>query len=133
MIPSGELHYEASRSGGPGGQHVNKTSTRVTLRWNVRESRVLPERTRQLLLSQLAGRLNQSGELQLNADGSRSRARNRDEVRERLASLVGVALCVPNERRPTQPTRSSTERRLHSKRQRSERKRERGNVRPEDE
>ena len=78
LIPEDELHTSISRSGGPGGQHVNKTSSRVTLRWSVTESGVLSDAQRARLMKNLAARLTQAGELVLHADTERSQSRNRD-------------------------------------------------------
>src|SRR6478672_9598591 len=87
-ISSVELDYRASRSGGPGGQHVNTSSTRVELWWDVAASPALSEPQRQRLLSRLANRLDGSGRLRLVSSGSRSQLRNREEVTERLRELV---------------------------------------------
>ena len=125
-IPGGELVEQASRAGGPGGQHVNKANTRVTLRWSVAASAALSEPQRARLLARLAGRLTRSGELVVHASDARSRARNRDGARDRLAALVRAGLAVPRPRRATRPTLGSRERRLDAKRHRSARKRERG-------
>lgn len=124
-IPEDELHESASRSSGPGGQHVNKTETRVTLRWSVRDSRALREDQRARLLSQLAGRLTQRGHLVVHAQRTRSRARNRELARERLAELVRDALHAPAERVATRPSRAQRARRLDVKRRRSAVKRTR--------
>jgi ribosome-associated protein len=129
-IPDDEIAESASRSRGPGGQNVNKTETRVTLHWNARASRALRPEQRARLLARLAGRLTREGELVVRSDVHRSRARNRDAARERLAELVRAALAREKPRRRTKPTRASAERRLSGKRERSERKRARGRVRP---
>lgn len=126
MIPAKELQQQASRSGGPGGQHVNKTSNRVTLRWNVRSSQALDETQRERLMNRLAARLTRSGELVVHMDGHRSRVRNLEDARTRLAEAVASALEVPLSRRPTRPTRAARERRMEDKRRRSDLKRIRG-------
>lgn len=126
VIPAKELHQQASRSGGPGGQHVNKTSTRVTLRWNVRDSDVLDDRQRGRLLTRLGSRLTRSGELVVHVDGHRSRMRNMEDARARLAEAVATGLEVPLSRRPTRPTRAARERRIDDKRRRGSLKRIRG-------
>ena len=84
-IPAGELRESASRAGGPGGQHVNKVSTRVTLRWNALESAVLTPAQLGRLRRRLRTRLTRNGELVVHARRHRSRARNRELARERLA------------------------------------------------
>jgi ribosome-associated protein len=130
LIPEDELRTSISRSGGPGGQHVNKTSSRVTLRWSVTNSRVLSDAQRARLLKALAARLTQDGELIVHVDTERSQSRNREESRERLARLVRAALTVRKARRATRPTKASKTRRLQSKQKRSVTKRMRG--RPDD-
>jgi ribosome-associated protein len=128
VIPAEELRETASRAGGPGGQHVNKASTRVTLRWNAAGSAVLGPARRARLLQQLASRLTRSGELIVHAARHRSRARNRELARERLGELVRNALAQRRPRRETRPTSGSRESRLSSKRRRSALKR--GRARP---
>jgi ribosome-associated protein len=125
-IPAAELRETASRAGGPGGQRVNKASTRVSLHWSVARSAALTEAQRARLTLRLAGRLTRDGELAVHASDERSRARNRALARERLAALVRGALAVRRPRRPTKPTSGSRERRLASKHLRAARKRERG-------
>ncbi len=126
VIPAKELQQQASRSGGPGGQHVNKTSNRVTLRWDVRNSQVLDEFQRERLLNRMASRLTRSGEFVVHVDGHRSRMRNLEDARARLAEAVAAALEVPLSRRPTRPTRAARERRMENKRRRADLKRIRG-------
>ena len=125
IIPARELQQQASRSGGPGGQHVNKTSNRVTLRWNIRRSGVLDEAQRARLLARLDSKLTRSGELVIHVDGHRSRTRNLDQARARLAAAVALGLDVPRSRRPTRPTRAANLRRIDNKRHRSNLKRRR--------
>lgn len=132
VIPAAELQESASRSGGPGGQHVNKTSTRVSLRWNALTSESLSEAQRKRLLRRLQSRLTQSGDLLVHARQQRSRARNRELARERLAELVRDALARRTRRVATRPSASSDKRRLTAKRQRSERKRTRRAPRESD-
>ena len=131
VIPDRELNESTSRSGGPGGQHVNKTETRVTLRWNIPASQALSERQRRLLLDRLGPRLSKAGDLILHADGSRSQADNKGEARNRLAEIVRSALHVAKKRKATRPSRGSKERRLKAKRKQSNNKRLRQRVRDE--
>jgi len=125
-IPADELHETASRSSGPGGRHVNKTETRVTLRWSVVESRAIGEERRERLLARLGGRLTNRGHLVVHAQRHRSRSRNRELARERLAELVRDALRTRRTRVATKPSRAQRSRRLDSKRRRSALKRARG-------
>jgi ribosome-associated protein len=124
-IPRSELITRATRSGGPGGQHVNTSSTRIELLWNVRESRALDDAQRARLLDRLATRLDADGMLRVVASESRSQLRNRAAAEERLAELLRRALHVPRKRIPTAPSRAAKEARLTEKRKRGERKRER--------
>jgi ribosome-associated protein len=109
---------------------VNKTSTRVSLRWSVAHSRVLSDPQRRRLLKSLAARLTQEGELLLHVDSSRSQLRNREEARARLVRLVRAGLAVSTARRPTRPTKASKVRRLSGKQRRGKIKKLRG--RPDD-
>jgi len=131
-LPLAELDFRASRSGGPGGQHVNTSSTRVEVWWDVAASPSLSEEQRALLLTRLATRLDSSGRLRLVSSTSRSQLRNRQEVTERLREMVARALEVPRPRRRTKPTRTSKLARVEAKRRRSAVKRERRRPRDED-
>ena len=103
VIPASEVQETASRSSGPGGQHVNKSNTRVTLRWCLRESSALNPAERIRVEQRLGARLTRAGELIVHAGTHRSRARNRTLARERLAELVRDALRT---RAPRVPTRA---------------------------
>jgi ribosome-associated protein len=131
-LPAAEIIESASRAGGPGGQHVNKTSTRVTLRWNVAASRALSPAQRRRLRSRLAARLTRSGDLVIHARGSRSRAQNRKAARERLAAIVREALRTPRPRVATRASLASRERRLQEKKRRGQVKRRRSPPRDGD-
>lgn len=124
-IPGEELQLSTSRSGGPGGQHVNTTDTRVTLRWNVVTSRALDDAAKARLLERLGRRLTTEGELVLSVSDTRSQLQNRETARLRMAATVRAARVEQAPRRPTRPTRASKERRLEAKRTRSSRLRER--------
>jgi ribosome-associated protein len=110
------------RSGGPGGQSVNTTDSKVELRWDVANTSALSERQRALVTDRLGSRLTQEGVLILTGTEHRSQLRNREAVLARFRSLVGEALQPPTPRRRTRPTRASKERRLRAKKQRSETK-----------
>ena len=120
VIPPDEISLRFSPSGGPGGQHANRSSTRVALSWNVDESRVLGPRQRARIKGHLRNRLDGSGTLRLSSDKHRSQTRNREEVLARLARLVSEALQPRRARVATTPSRAAKERRLQSKRRRSE-------------
>jgi len=124
-LPLAELDFRASRSGGPGGQHVNTSSTRVEVWWDLAGSPALSEEQRRHLLARLASRLDGSGRLRLVSSGSRSQLRNREEVTERLREIVTRALVVPKPRKRTRPSRAQKAARLEGKRRRSATKRDR--------
>jgi ribosome-associated protein len=120
-----ELDYRASRSGGPGGQHVNTSSTRVEVWWDVAGSPILTPEQRDLLLQRLRRRLDSAGRLRLVSSGSRSQLRNKEEVTERLRDVLAAAIAVPKKRKPTKPTRAAKRARLEAKRRRSSTKQRR--------
>ena len=124
-IPRVELQYRASRSGGPGGQHVNTSSTRIELLWDLNGSRAVTDEQRAQIRTRLAARLDSEGMVRVVASDHRSQGQNREAADIRLASLVRHALHVPKKRRATKPTRAAKERRLAEKKRRSERKRDR--------
>lgn len=125
VIPHAELEIGFTTSGGPGGQHANRSSTKVDLSWNVDASTVLTEQQRNRIRSRLKNRIDSAGNLRLSASSSRSQLRNREEVERRLAKLVAGALRAPRSRVATRPTKAATERRLEGKRRRSDVKRAR--------
>jgi ribosome-associated protein len=118
-VPLSELQFRFTPSGGPGGQHANKVSTRVELRFDVAGSPSLGPRQRARLLDRLGP------EIRVVADDERSQIRNRQLAVERFGDRVAAALHVEKPRRPTRPSRGAKERRLAAKRQLSERKRNR--------
>ena len=124
-IPRNELDVRVSRASGAGGQHVNKTSSRVEIFWNVAGSRALTEEQRARLTQKLASRLTTEGSIRVVASDMRSQSRNRDLAEERLAELVRQALIIPKKRRATKPTRAAKEARLESKKRHSTKKRDR--------
>lgn len=124
-IPGPELEFSFSPSGGPGGQHANKASTKAELVWNVERSAVLGPRQRERIKSKLRHRIDSNGNLRLASDTQRSQLRNRDEVRRRLAHLVADALIPAKQRVRTKPSRGAVERRLQDKKKRSDLKRNR--------
>jgi ribosome-associated protein len=130
-IPLAELSFRASRASGPGGQHVQKTASRIELVWSVRTSPSLAEPQRERLLLKIGNRINAEGELVLAESGSRSQHRNREVVIERFRQLVAAALVVPKPRRKTRPPRASREQRIGEKKHRADVKRRRGSPREE--
>jgi ribosome-associated protein len=124
-IPRSELDFRASRSSGAGGQHVNKTSSRIEVFWNPLSSRALTEDQRDRLRHKLATRITTEGSIRVVASDMRSQGRNKELAEERLADLVRSALLVPKKRRPTRPTRASKEARLEGKKRQSHKKQER--------
>ena len=131
VIPADELVFQASRSGGPGGQNVNKVESKVSLRYDVRRSRSLTEDQRLMLLDKLAGRLTREGELVLHSSRHREQQRNADAARERMLEILREALLPRVPRKETRPGRAAKERRLKTKRTRAVVKRLR--ARPGDE
>jgi ribosome-associated protein len=127
-IPRTELDVRVSRSSGAGGQHVNKTSSRVEIFWNIVGSRALSEEQRARLQEKLASRLTTEGRIRVVASDMRSQSRNRELAEERLAEMVRRALIVPRKRKATKPTRAAKEARLDSKKRHSTKKRDRRNT-----
>lgn len=124
-IPRAELTLRATRSGGPGGQHVNTSSTRIELVWNVATSPSLSPVQRERLLTKLAHRLDSDGQLRIVAQEERSQLRNREAAIARFTAMIAQALVVPKVRRATRPTKASKAKRLDTKRHRGAIKRDR--------
>ena len=131
-IPLGELDYRASRSSGPGGQHVNTSSTRIEVVWDIAASTAPTEEQRARLLARLAPRLDSAGRLRLVSGEFRSQLRNREAVTERLRAVVAAALALPKRRKRTRVPPAAKAARLDAKRRRSALKRTR-RSRPEPE
>lgn len=124
-LPLSELEYRASRSSGPGGQHVNTSSTRIEVWWDVAGSPTLNPEQRAQLLERLGPRLDSNGRLRLVSSGSRSQLRNREDATERLQSVIAAALAVRKKRKPTKPSQAAKAARLESKKRRAAIKRHR--------
>lgn len=131
-LPVRELTFRATPAGGPGGQHANRSSTRIELWWNVAGSPSLTEAQRALVTTRLGRRLDREGRLRIVSAERRSQAQNREAALARLVTLVASALQVAPPRRRTRPTRGSVEARLAAKRRRAARKRDRQSGDPEE-
>jgi ribosome-associated protein len=117
-----EFRFNTARSGGPGGQHANKTETQVELRFSIPESEVLDEEEKQRLLKKLSSKVTKEGELIVTAESKRSQLQNKEEAMEKFYSMVEKALKRPKKRKPTKPTRAAKKKRLEEKKKHSEKK-----------
>jgi ribosome-associated protein len=124
-LDENELKFAASRSSGPGGQHVNKTSTRMTVSYNIRESKSLTQEQKAKILAKLAGRIDKDGVISISSGESRSQVQNRQVVVERLVTLLRGAMTEPKRRKKTRVPYGAKQARLESKKRRSEVKRQR--------
>lgn len=131
-IPDDELDFTFLPSGGPGGQHANRSSTKAVLAWDVAGSRALGPRQRQRIQAALRSRIDSSGVLRLSSDRHRSQLRNREDVTRRMGEMVARALRPVKHRTATDPTRASRERRIKEKRHRGEIKKARRRPGPDD-
>jgi ribosome-associated protein len=125
-IPGDELAITFSRSGGPGGQNVNKVSSKVELRWNPSTSAALSADERSWLIDRLRSRLTTDGTLIVTSTATRDQLKNRDDATSKLALIVRAALDRPKPRKPTRPSRAAKRRRVADKRHKAELKRNRG-------
>ncbi len=124
-IPDSELSFTASRSSGPGGQNVNKVSTRITLRFDLEASPQLSAEQKELIQERLATRISKEGILSVSAQRERSQSANREAATERFGELLRQALEIDPERRPTRVPKGVDRRRLQDKRRRARVKRQR--------
>jgi len=121
----GEVEFRTSRSSGPGGQHVNKTESRVELLWHPKETGCLNEAQKILVTSRLRNRITEEGVLIMVSEKYRSQYRNRADVTERFVELVMESIVPVKKRKPSKPTRTSVEKRIRNKKIRGEIKRSR--------
>lgn len=119
VITDDELKEEFFQSSGPGGQNVNKVSTAVRLRFNVRDTTSLPADLKQRLITAISSSITTSGELIIEAQRYRTQIKNREDAAQRLQAMITKYLIPPKKRRKTKPTKGSVRRRLDSKKQRS--------------
>jgi len=120
LIP--ELQFTFSRSSGPGGQHINKVNTKVDLRFNIRQSKVLTEDQKEILLSKLYSQLNQKGEFIIVCQETRSQIKNKEIAIKKLLSILDDTLKPIKKRKPTKATKASKEKRLQGKKEQAEKK-----------
>lgn len=117
-----EVQFSASRSGGPGGQNVNKVNTKIELRFPVQESEVLDENQKQLIFLKLKNRMNNEGELLVTSSAERSQWRNREKAIQKFFELIEMPLTKPRKRKKTRPTAASRLKRLENKKQLGQKK-----------
>jgi ribosome-associated protein len=120
-----EFEFSASRSSGPGGQNVNKVNTKMTLRWNIKDSALITPEEKELLLQKLSSRLTTEGVLLLTAQEKRSQLQNKEEVLIKLDQLLKQAFFKKKKRKATKPSKSSKQSRLDKKKMHSDKKKQR--------
>lgn len=130
LLDENELHMEFIRSSGPGGQNVNKVSTAVQLRFDVRRSSSLPDDVRQRLMDMSGSRITEEGILIISAHRFRTQHQNRRDAVDRLVRLIRKAAEKPKKRKKTRPPKAAVEKRLQEKHRRSEIKHGRGRIKP---
>lgn len=117
-----ELEFSTSRSGGPGGQNVNKVNSKVIMRWNIRNSTSLSDDQKELLLKKFASFITQEGDLMLVSQESRSQLDNKETVIAKLEALIKKAFTKPKPRKATKPSKAAKVKRVESKKRHAEKK-----------
>lgn len=132
LIPASDLSWSAVRASGPGGQNVNKVSSKVELRFDLAHCEALHPAVKARLWTSCANKLDAEGKVRIVSQATRDQPQNLADARDKLAALIRAALTPPKPRRPTKPTRGSQRRRLQAKSQNSDKKRLRGRIRDDE-
>jgi len=117
-----EFEFTATRSSGPGGQHVNKVNSKITLRWNLAKSILIDEGTKERLVKKLENRISKEGNLIITCQESKSQSKNKETAIEKMLELVNGALFIKKKRKATKPTKASVKRRLEGKKRAKDKK-----------
>lgn len=125
-----EITFKTARSGGKGGQHVNKVETMVEGYWKVESSKLFSEEEKKLITDKLARKINAAGCLLVKSQLERTQLANKEDVVRKINALIQKALIVPKKRKPTKPTKASKQKRLSSKKIASEKKEVRKKIKP---